>query len=167
MSKFQQLCEDVMNTFDPYRIRPQSVVVIDPEALKHESIKDDIITRRGPRYFAQLLKMANDGQNLYVSAMKTIRSANQVYGAGPNTDLLEADVINYVPGLIGTWGQTLTLPVSILKVSVPPEMTMQIPVKGSEREVGKSEGDNSYNNGEQHPNVVGGQSSKTKKTAKK
>ncbi len=166
MSKFEQLCENVMNTFDPYRIRPQSVVVIDAEALKNETIKDDLILRRGPGYYSQLVKMANDGQNLYVSAMKTIRSANQIYGAGPNTDLLEADVINYVPGLIGTWGQTLTLPVSVLKMSVPPEMTMQIPVKGDERVQGVSSGDNSYNDGNQHPNTVGQSAKPDKKTKK-
>jgi hypothetical protein len=167
MTKFEQLCENVMNTFDPYRIRPQSVVIIDSDALQNEDIKKDIITRRGPGYYSQLLKMANDGQNLYVSALKTIRSTNQVYGSGPNTDLYEADVINYVPGLIGTWGQTLTLPVSILKVSVPPEMITQIPVSGEDRQIGNSEGDNSYNNGQQHPNVVNQKQTPSKVKKKK
>lgn len=162
MTKFEKLLEDVSSAFDPYRIRPQSVVVIDEEAIGHEEIKSDIIKRRGPGYYNQLLKMAQDGQNLYVSAMKTVRSTNQVYGSGPNTELLEADVINYVPGLIGTWGQTLTLPVSILKTSVPSEMMMQIPVKGDEREQGVSKGDNSYNDGQQHPNTVGQKDKKKK-----
>lgn len=155
MTKFEELYESVMGTYDSSRIRPQSIVVIDKAALNTPEIKEDLLKRRGPGFFTQLQKMCNDNQNLYVSAMKTIRSANQIYGASPHTDLLEADVINYIPGLLGSWGQPMTLPVSILKVSVPPEMIMQVPVPGHEHEQGNSDGDDSYNKGKQHPNVVG------------
>jgi hypothetical protein len=162
MTKFEKLFESVMDTYDSARIRPQSIVVIDKDALNTPEIREDLIKRKGPAFFSQLQKMCNDNQNLYVSAMKTIRSVNQIYAASPHTELLEADVINYVPGLIGTWGHPLTLPVSILRVSVPPEMIMQVPVPGHEHETGNSTGDNSYNDGKQHPNVVGQKTDKKK-----
>ena len=163
MSKFNELYESTMQTFDATRIRPQSIVVIDGDALKIKEIHTDIMRRKGPQFIAQLAKMANDGQLLYVSAMKTTRSVSHTYAVNPGSDLLEADVINYVPGLIGVWGGSLTLPVSILKVAVPPEMIMQIPTDKHEHKLGKEEGDNSYNDGKQHPNTVGQKSSKKKK----
>jgi len=49
----------------------------------------------------------------------------------------------------------MTLPLSILKPIVSPENIMQIPVPGREASYERSEGDNSLNNGGQHPNTVG------------
>lgn len=155
MTKFNKLFESVMDAYDVSRIRPQSIVNIDEDALKISEIKEDIIKKRGPNFYQQLQKMAQDKFNLYVSAIKSVRLANQVFAASPNSEFLEADLINYVPGLMGTWSQPITVPVSVLKTAVPPELITQVPVKGDERKIGKEEGDNSYNKGKQHPNTVG------------
>jgi len=156
MSKFLELYESVLESVTLGTIRPQSVVVIDPEMIKHKDIANDIIQRKGVSYLAQLQKLANDKALLYVSALKTVRPVSNVHAALPTSnDFQEADVINYSPGLSSTWHAPMTLPISVLKSIVEPENIMQIPVPGKETPQGQSTGDNSYNNGTQHPNVVG------------
>lgn len=156
MSKFLELYESVLESVNLATVRPQSVVVIDPTRIKQKEVADDIIQRKGLSYLAQLQKLANDKVLLYVSALKTVRPVNNVYAALPTSnDFQEADVINYSPGLSSTWHAPMTLPISVLQPVVDPENLMQIPVPGKETPQGQSVGDNSYNNGEQHPNVVG------------
>lgn len=156
MSKFLELYETMLESVALGTVRPQSVVVIDPTMIKRKDVADEIIQRKGLSYLAQLQKLANDKVLLYVSAMKTVRPVNNVYATLPTSnDFQEADVINYSPGLSRSWGAPMTLPVSVLKTVVDPENIMQIPVPGKDSPQGQSMGDNSYNNGKQHPNVVG------------
>ena len=156
MSKFLALYESVLESVALGTIRPQSVVVIDPTMIKRKEIADDIIQRKGVTYLAQLQKLANDKALLYVSALKTVRPVNSVYAALPTSnDFQEADVVNYSPGLSSSWNAPMTLPISVLRTIVDPENIMQIPVPGKETPQGQSAGDNSYNDGKQHPNVVG------------
>lgn len=164
MSKFLELYESVLESVNLDTIRPQSVVVIDPSALKNGEISEDIVQRKGISYLAQLQKMASDQQKLYVSAMKTVRPVNNVHASlGTTNDFQEADVVNYVPGLLGAWSAPMTLPISILKTVVEPGDMMQQHIPGQETKQGREVGDNSYNNGEQHPNVVGQKEKRKKK----
>jgi len=156
MSKFTSLYESILESVDVAKVRPQSIVVIDPQALSIKSISDEIIQRKGPSYFAQLQKIATDKIPLYVSALKTVRPVNNVHSSLPTSnDFQEADVVNYKPGLIGIWGAPITVPLSILKTVVDPGNIMQVPTPKHETEQGVSVGDNSYNQGKQHPNTVG------------
>ena len=156
MSKFLELYNTVLESVNLGTVRPQSVVVIDPTMITRKDIADDIIQRKGITYLAQLQKLAKDKVLLYVSALKTVRPVNNVYASLPTSnDFQEADVINYSPGLSATWHAPMTLPISVLQTVVDPENIMQIPVPGKETTQGQSIGDNSYNQGEQHPNVVG------------
>ena len=156
MSKFLELYETVMESVNLTTIRPQTIVVIDPKALEQDVIVNDIIKRKGLSYLAQLKKLAADKFQLYVSALKTVRPVNNVYAALPTSnDFQEADVIDYSPGLQKSWNAPMTLPLSILTPIVSPEDIMQIPVPGREASYERSEGDNSLNDGGQHPNVVG------------
>jgi len=156
MSKFLELYESVMDEVNLARIRPQTIVVIDPEALEQEVIANDIIKRKGLTYLSQLKKMATEKYPLYVSALKAVRPASNVYAALPTSnDFQEADVVDWSPGLQKSWNAPMTLPLSILKPIVSPENIMQIPVPGREASYERSEGDNSLNNGGQHPNTVG------------
>jgi len=98
MSKFLELYESVMDEVNLARIRPQTIVVIDPEALEQEVIANDIIKRKGLTYLSQLKKMATEKYPLYVSALKAVRPASNVYAALPTSnDFQEADVVDWSP----------------------------------------------------------------------
>lgn len=163
MSKFLELCESVLDEINLTRIRPQTIVVIDAESLEQEVIANDIIKRKGLSYLAQLKKLANEKYPLYVSALKTVRPVSNVHAALPSSnDFQEADVVTWSPGLQMSWNAPMTLPLSILKPIVSPENIMQIPVPGREASYERSEGDNSLNNGTQHPNTVGQKENRAK-----
>ena len=164
MAKFLELYESIMESVSLDTIRPQSVVVIDASALKNKTIAEDIVQRKGISYLAQLQQIAKDQQKLYVSALKTVRPVNNVHASlGTSNDFQEADVVNYVPGLLGAWSAPMTLPISILKTVVASGDMMQQHIPGKETKQGREVGDNSYNNGEQHPNVVGQKEKRNKK----
>jgi hypothetical protein len=126
-------------------------VVLDPEALKNDDIRKELTMKKGAPYVAQLDKMANDKQKMYVSALKTLRTTSGYLSEAPSSHPEEADLVNHsVPGL---YTGIMTVPTSILKTVTAAGDIMQEPI--DDRYVAKTKLDkgskleNEYNSGKQ------------------
>lgn len=141
---------------DPSKIHPGSFVIIDPEALKNQDIRKDMTMKKGAPYLAQLDKMASDGQVMYVSALKTLRTTSGYLSESPSSHPEEADLVNHkVPGL---YSGIITVPCSILKTSTAAGDIMQKSIDDqfvakNKQEKGK-ELENEYNKGKQPKGTV-------------
>jgi hypothetical protein len=141
----------VLDHYSPTSIKGGSFVMIDPEALKNPDISKELIMKRGEDWFGNLTILAKNKTILYVSALKTVRPTSAYIAELPANNFDEADlVVHKTPGL---YYAPITVPVSILKMTVDPMYIMQQPIDSDlEQKVKITKADkldNEYNKGEQ------------------
>jgi len=141
----------IVENLDQSKVHAGSFVLISADALKNEDIRTPLVVKKGESYVAQLEKLANDKQIMYVSALKTVRTTSGYLSEAPSSHPEEADLtLHKVPGL---YTGILTVPVSILIPYRSSSDIMQQPIDDSLVAKTKIDRgtvlDNEYNNGKQ------------------
>jgi hypothetical protein len=146
-----EIFQPVLEHYNPASIRGGSFVVICPKTLKNPDIKKELIMKRGESFYNQLVLMANNKTVLYVSALKIVKPTSAYMSETAPNNFEEADLVSHkVPGL---YYAPITVPTSILKMTVEPMYVMQQPIDPEivqRNKIVKDEKlENEYNKGEQ------------------
>jgi hypothetical protein len=147
----ENIFHPVLEHYNPTSIRGGSFVVICPKAVKNPDIRKEIIMKRGEPFYNQLILMSKNKTVLYVSALKIVKPTSAFMSETAPNNFEEADLVSHkVPGL---YYAPITVPTSILTMTVEPMYVMQQPIDPDivqQNKIVKSQNlDNEYNKGAQ------------------
>jgi hypothetical protein len=147
----EELFQPVLEHYNPTSIRGGSFVVICPKAIKNPDIRKELIMKRGEPFYNQLIFMAKNKTVFYVSALKIVKPTSAFMSETAPNNFEEADLVSHkVPGL---YYAPITVPTSILTMTVEPMYVMQQPIDPDivqQNKIVKSQNlDNEYNKGAQ------------------
>lgn len=147
----EKILQPVLEHYNPTSIRGGSFVVICPKALKNPDITRELKMKRGEEFYNNLTLLAKTKKPLYVSALKIVKPTSAYIAETAPNNFEEADlVVHNVPGL---YYAPITVPTSILKMTVHPMFAHQLPIDdefSQKTKITKGEiHDDAYNNGRQ------------------
>lgn len=147
----ENIFKPVLEHYNSASIRGGSFVVICPKMLANPDIKRELVMKRGEEFYNNLSLMAKNKTVLYVSALKIVKPTSAYISETAPNNFEEADLVTHkTPGL---YYAPITVPTSILKMTVNPMFVNQQPIDSDlvqkDNTVKSAELDNEYNKGQQ------------------